>query len=116
MNAIRPTTFLSGLIGSGTGWIFRAIQCGLLFFLAGLPVAAVDYRVVTPRMGEPFEVREGREGTWRTMDVFVRQIEGKTRVVHSTLTGLADGDLLITMPERSTLLRIRASRLFEQTR
>ena len=77
----------------------------------------------TKRWGSPIgydrqtiAVREGREGTWRKMDDFVRQIEGKTRVVHSTLTGLADGDILITMPERSTLLRIRASRLFEQTR
>ncbi len=43
--------------------------------------------------------------SWHVTEAFVRQIPGKTRVVHSTLTGLPDGQMLITLPERSTLLR-----------
>jgi hypothetical protein len=43
--------------------------------------------------------------TWQITRDFTRQIEGKTRVVHSTITGLADGTMLITLPGRSTLLR-----------
>ncbi len=93
MNAIRPTTFLSGLIGSGTGWIFRAIQCGLLFFLAGLPVAAVDYRVVTPRMGEPFEVREGFEIVEPTLAGTDQPLPGWNGEGH--IIRLADGRLLV---------------------
>jgi len=55
--------------------------------------------------------RDGR--TWRITHDFVRQIEGQTRVVHSTITGLGDGTLLVTMPNRSTLLRVAESRLLD---
>lgn len=61
-------------------------------------------------------LRDGGGGEWRKLDDFVRQIPGMTRVVHSTLTGLLGGDILITMPERSTLLRIRESVLLERLR
>jgi hypothetical protein len=77
----------------------------------------------TKRWGSPIgydrqtiALREGNDGAWRRIDDFVRQIRGKTRVVHSTLTGLPGGEILITMPERSTLLRVEESRLREQSR
>lgn len=44
--------------------------------------------------------------TWKITRDFTRQIEGKTRVVHSTITGLEDGAMLITLPGRSTLIRV----------
>lgn len=44
--------------------------------------------------------------TWRVVSDFVRQVEGKNRVVHSTICGLPDGTLLLTMPGRSTLIRV----------
>ncbi len=55
-------------------------------------------------------------GGWRKVDDFVRQIGAMTRVVHSTLTGLPGGAMLITMPERSTLLHVRESSLLEMSR
>lgn len=59
---------------------------------------------------------KGPAGGWRKVDDFVRQIGAMTRVVHSTLTGLPNGEILITMPERSCLLRVRESSLLEMSR
>ncbi|HTO04553.1 MAG TPA: sialidase family protein [Opitutus sp.] len=48
--------------------------------------------------------RAPSEGEWKLTQDFVLQVPGKERVVHSTITGLRGGRLLITLPGRSTLL------------
>lgn len=50
---------------------------------------------------------------WKITREFVRQIPGKTRVVHSMITGLPDGTLLITLPSRSTLIRVKEETLLQ---
>lgn len=48
-------------------------------------------------------MRQGPE-SWHVIHDFVRQVPGKVRVVHSTITGLPNGKMLINLPGRSTLL------------
>jgi hypothetical protein len=99
--------------------------------LVGLPdgTLAVAYNPAnyespgTKRWGSPIgydrqslAMGNGPAGGWRRVDDFVRQIGAMARVVHSTLTGLPGGEILITMPERSTLLRVRESSLLEMSR
>lgn len=66
----------------------------------------------TQRFGSPIgynsqslAILDDDNKTWRITRNFTRQITGKTRVVHSTITGLPDGSMLITLPGRSTLIR-----------
>lgn len=99
--------------------------------LIGLPsgTLAVAYNPAnyespgTKRWGSPIgydrqslALWKGPTGGWRKVDDFVRQVSAMTRVVHSTLTGLHSGEILITMPERSTLLRVRESSLLKMSR
>jgi hypothetical protein len=53
--------------------------------------------------------QDGRD--WTITHDFVKQIEKLNRVVHSTITGLPDGTVLITLPGRSTLLRTTEAEL-----
>jgi hypothetical protein len=51
---------------------------------------------------------------WTVTHDFVKQIGKSNRVVHSTLSGLPDGGILITLPGRSTLLRTTEASLAGQ--
>ncbi len=60
-------------------------------------------------------MQQGPE-SWNVIHDFVRQVPGKVRVVHSTITGLRNGKMLINLPGRSTLISCDKSLVLNPTK